>query len=177
VFFWNIEGLKRELRHGPVPQPAAVGYILVTLLLYDAAAAMPGAWNVGREQATGRDWIFYVLGLVTLGIGIYAAYRANGGVQGHDFAARFFALGWVVSIRLMALVIVPAFVVYAIISNIITGGARGGSAASERLVWGQAALAFLLSYVLFVVRLLAHFRDIAIAPAGAPDDRPTALAS
>jgi hypothetical protein len=109
MYFWRIELLKRELRRRPLGQRAAFAYVVATLLLYTSTSAMPISWNTEPVAVSTTDWVSYALMIVFVGGGTYAAYRANGGQAGFDFTSRYFALSWVLFIRLLVLVFVPAF--------------------------------------------------------------------
>ena len=107
MYFWRIELLKSELRRGPLSQRAAFGYILATLVTYAVLTGFPGAWNNDPTPPTVTDWIGFVAAIFITVSGTYASYRANGAGVGEDFASRYFALGWVLGIRLMVMVVVP----------------------------------------------------------------------
>lgn len=173
MVFWRIGELKRRLQGGPLPQRWAFGYVVITWVLWDLVAGVPGAWNASVDRATPRDWLVYVVGVLTVGVGTYAAYRANGGSAGRDFAARFVALSLVVGLRILILLLIPAMVLF--------GGLRAmaesrwpGIHENEALAWTESLLLLLVSYVIFAVRLVSHIRDVATvgqdraAPAGNP---------
>lgn len=108
MYLWRIDLLKNQLREGPLSQRAAFAYVLATLLWYTITTTAPGAWNSSSGATTTLDWLTYALMIVVVGGGTYAAYRANGGQRGFDFASRYFALGWVLFLRLGLLLFVPA---------------------------------------------------------------------
>lgn len=107
MYFWRIGRLRDELSRGPLGQREAFAYVVATMLLYSIVSGAPGLWNADPESATGWDWAVYVAAVLLVGGGSYAAYRANGGPTGVDFAARYFALGWVLGIRLLILMFLP----------------------------------------------------------------------
>ena len=100
MYFWRIDALKVELRAGPLPAarvlPYLLGYGLLTTIVAQLAIFMP------LPDANRWD-VIHCLGTVVLTCGgLLLAYYANGGAQGTDFAARLFALAWVVGWRLSA---------------------------------------------------------------------------
>jgi hypothetical protein len=111
MYFWRIGRLKDELGRGPLGQREAFAYVVATMLLYIVTGA-PGLWNAGPEPTTGWHWAAYVATVLLVGGGSYAAYRANGGRTGVDFAARYFALGWVLGIRLSVLMFLPVMLLF-----------------------------------------------------------------
>jgi hypothetical protein len=89
MYFWRINTLTEQLRRGPLPQAAALQYLLAGTLLLSAGAGVPGLWNARSEPTHPLEWVGYVLSLGVLIAGMLRAYRANGGASGVDFAARF----------------------------------------------------------------------------------------
>jgi hypothetical protein len=165
MVFWRVGELKRQLRSGPLPQRAAFVYALLIWILWEAVAGAPRVLDVSVDPVTSRHWAMYLGGIATIAVGIYAAYRANGGSRGRDFAARFLALAFVVGVRVFVLVILPVMFVLALVAEAIDARSPGFRTSSTFL-WIQATVAFVLAYVFFAARLVAHFRDVATAPSG-----------
>ena len=160
MFLWRIERLKDQLQAGPLGQGASFAYVMATVLLYTASTAVPGLWNAEPEPATLVDWLTYGLTVFLVGGGTYMAYRANGGQAGSDFASRYFALGWVLLIRLMVLMLVPAFIlvfgVGAGLGFIFTESERSDTFFS----WTGAAIGIAFEAV-FYWRLVHHLEQVA----------------
>jgi hypothetical protein len=165
MVFWRIEELKRQLRNGPLPQRAAFGYTLLIWILWEAVAGAPRVFDGPADPVTAGHWAMYLGGIATIAVAIYAAYRANGGSRGRDFAARFLALAFVVGLRVLVLVIIPVMLVLALAGAAIEAQSPGFRT-SSMFLWIQATVAFLLAYVFFATRLVAHFRDVAAASSG-----------
>jgi hypothetical protein len=175
MVFWRIDELKRQLRRGPLPQRQAFGYVALTWVLFELFSGAPGLWNDARS-GTLRDWAAYVAGVITIGVGTYAAYRANGGGAGRDFAARFVALGFVVGLRLLVLVVIPATVLFEVIIGI--AGVEPAQRESGALAWAESLLVLVVAYVLFMARVAAHLRDVAsVEREPTPSTRPVAGAA
>jgi hypothetical protein len=170
MVFWRIDELKRQLRRGPLPQRWAFGYVAITWVAWEILAGAPGAWSSSADPATIRDWVMYLTGVLIVAVGTYAAYRANGGSSGRDFAARFVALGFVVGLRILVLVITPVMVLFLVLTG-APGSRWSRIQDSEAFAWIQSIVLLALSYVTFAVRLVSHFRDVAAAA-----DRPHAPA-
>jgi len=101
--------------------------------------------------------MFFVAG------GTYAAYRANRGTYGIDFVARYFALNWVLMIRLLVLVFMPtmALIFVAIIPFAVVAEAEQNTAPE----WFGVAASTGFEAV-YYWRLVHHFREIS-SPAAA----------
>lgn len=164
MYLWRIELLKNRLREGPLSQRAAFVYILATLLLYVITTAAPGL-HPRSEAATTLDWLTYGLTIAIVGGGTYAAYRANGGQAGSDFASRYFALGWVLFLRLAVLFFAPATAL------VFGAGAAFGAFESESerfdsaFEWAGAAVGLTFEAV-YYWRLVHHLRQLAGAGSG-----------
>lgn len=162
--FWRIELLKDELRQGPLRQPAAFAYVLATLLLYTITTAAPGVWNTESQPdpATNLNWATYIAMILFVSGGTYAAYGANGGSAGLDFPARYFALTWVLFIRLSVLGLMPAFLLlfWAMFAAAFKHGA--GELSPAPIGWSVAAIVIGFE-ALYYWRLVHHFAEIAPA--------------
>src|SRR5688572_19643712 len=110
MYFWRVDALKSQMRSGPVPQSDVLGYILISMFLFAAGSGVPGLWNARTEPAHGAEWAGYAISLALVVIGTVGAYRANGGRDGADFAARYMAMTWVVGVRLFVLGLIPGIV-------------------------------------------------------------------
>ena len=159
MYVWRIDRLKSQLREGPLNQRAAFAYIFATLLLYVVTTALPLQWST--RPTTRLDWLAYAGLIAVAGGGIYAAYRANGGSAGADFAARYFALGWVLFLRLALLFFVPAIML------VVAGGAAFGDfdeakpeSTDDALGW-TAALVWLVFESVYYWRLAHHLKQVA----------------
>ena len=173
MYFWRIETLKDLLRAGPLPQRYAFAYVFIAFFLLELFVGLPALWNTDPLPVTVWSWVAYVLTLTLFAAGTYAAYRANGGNDGLDFAARYLALGWVLTIRLLVLVFVPLLLV-AFIAVMVWLIAQSDVAAADTLSddWGPEWIGEAVTVVflaIFYWRLARHFRDIA-RPASLPGE-------
>ena len=107
MYYWRIELLKGELSRDALPQRMAFQYVLGTMLAYAVLTGMPGAWNTDPTPPALADWVSYATVVLLTISGTYLSFRANGGDMGIDFASRYFAIGWVLMIRLVVLVGLP----------------------------------------------------------------------
>jgi hypothetical protein len=157
MYFWRIHSLKADLRRGDLPEQRAFAYLLATMALFTfisnpelAENQSPAAWNWG----TTLVYIAIVLA------GTVAAYRANGGASGRQFLARYFALGWVLGIRLTAFLLIPLMLIYGVVA--LTSGEQ--STAAALVLLGCTSL----WSVVFYARLAVHMREVAAGGAPSP---------
>lgn len=157
MYFWRINELKNQMRAGPVPARDVLGYVLwlvgsiwlPQLLL--TMMSFPEASDVRPPV-----WPQLVL-LVMMAVGLWVAYRANGGASGRDFAGRLLATHWVLGLRF-----VPAMF-FVVIAVVVIGGIAGFTsskpdAVEDELIVGGVMAA---SMVLFYWRLAHHLRQVA----------------
>ena len=171
MYFSRIETLKDLLRAGPLPQRYAFAYVFIAFFLVELFFGLPALWNTDPLPATVWSWVAYVLTLTLFAAGTHAAYRANGGNDGLDFAARYLALGWVLTLRLLVLVFLPLLLV-AFIAVMVWVISQADVAAADTLSddWGPEWIGEAVTIVflaIFYWRLARHFRDVA-RPASLP---------
>ena len=160
MHFWRIDSLKDELRRAPLTQRAAFGYLLSTLLLYTFSAAPSGS-ATDPQPITALDWTGFAAFILLVGCGTYAAYLANGGPVGVDFVPRYIAIGWVLGIRFIVMLFVPALVLF-----VGTALAWPEDELSDGAT-DRAAIAFGLGFeALYYWRLVSHVREIATSAPG-----------
>ena len=162
MYFWRIGRLKEQLRVGPLDQRAALAYLLATLLVYTITTATPGLWNAKSEPVLIVDWVSYAATIILVGAGTYAAYRANGGRGGSDFPSRYFALGWVLFIRLAALLLLPALALLFAAAAALGAFQAEDPALDSALGWVGAGISILFEGV-YYLRLVQHLRQVASA--------------
>jgi uncharacterized protein (TIGR02246 family) len=170
MYFWRIEALKDQLRQGPLAQRYAFAYVFIAFLLLEAVLGVPGLWNTELAPDTPWAWVTYIASVAFFGGGTYAAYRANGGANGLDFAARYLALGWVLTVRLVVLAFLPlllvAMVVLVVMAVAQTDPASVAIASDDLSSDWIVELVSVAFIAVFYWRLVHHFQDVArYAPA------------
>jgi hypothetical protein len=156
VYFWRIEHLKRDLRSREVPARDVLGYVTALLVVY----TLPSTFPAGDISLTASDYALMAVSIaITVG-GLWAAYRVNGGADGHDFAGRLLAIGWVVGLRLLVIwmacasLLLPAAFIIAFATD---------AAPRRPSDWAirAAAWTFMVgSGLVFYWRLIHHLRDV-----------------
>jgi hypothetical protein len=103
MHFWNIEALKKQLKETGLSEKQVFGYILIYVTL--TALGMEAMSYLPTEEAGLWDHIAAVANVAIAVGGTILAFSANGGANGRDFAARYFSIGFVATIRFMVLLI------------------------------------------------------------------------
>jgi hypothetical protein len=169
MYFWRIEALKADLRRADLNERGAFAYLLASMLAFTffsnpefAENSFDAPWN----------WLTTLGSMAIVVGGTCLAFRANRGVQGRQFLQRYFALGWVLAIRLGVFFFPPLVLLYGVVA--LSSGEEGSAAAGTLLV------CVALWSGLFYWRLAAHLRDVAGAvdgSGGAPSDPSPASAA
>ena len=105
MYFWRLERLKTELRHHGVSERAGMGYLLGAMILMTVFINPEFAEN---EFSMTFNWLVTALSVGIVIVGSAAAYRANGGAGAPMFRVRYFALAWVLGIRLFVFLLAAA---------------------------------------------------------------------
>jgi hypothetical protein len=121
-------------------------------------------WTVATIIPTGEPELrpnemvpLSIAALLTVVVGLWVAYRANGGDEGRDLAGRLLALSWVLGLRVLALLFCG--IVLAGLSLAVS--ATMASREISHTAIDAAAWTLGLSYVLvFFWRLAHHLRDL-----------------
>ena len=98
------------------------------------------------------DYVGTVWTLLLAVFGTIYVYRCNGGATGQDFLQRYLAIGWVVTVRWLAIVM-PLFVLLIFTVDYM----------SEETQW-HVGLFFVVAEVVLYERIGYHIRAVASAP-------------
>jgi hypothetical protein len=133
MYFWRIEKMKSEMAARPLSEREALPYFVVWVALSSVIPYLPqksqNAW-VGLEA---------LLTLLFTALGTIYIYHRNGGANGQHFLQRYFAIGWVVGMRWMAVLFVATVVFY--LSLRVGGGDPEGKHWSGLLFYAAAMTA------------------------------------
>ncbi len=151
--FWNLDELKARLRGGTLSEAHSLVYWILSIgfLLLDPLAAR-------SVETSVWDWVLAGVGLASVGVGGWRAYRWNGGAEGKDFLKRLVAIAWVVGFRIQ----LRALLLLALAGPIVGLALFHSPTTSwpEVVVFGGIEI-----FVWF--RVVREFRDMAAAPAEA----------
>lgn len=104
MYFWNIDKLKSDFKEGLVTEKSILHYLIAYTILVGIALIPFGDTN--------QFDVLTAISLIPVSIiGIQYAYASNNGEQGSDFLAKYFAIGWVISVRFIAAIIPLMFVI------------------------------------------------------------------
>jgi hypothetical protein len=146
MYFWKINDLKRLIVERGLSETQVFYYLLLFVGLSAASieliayfpATDPNAWN----------YLDSILNLVIPIVGTIAAYHANHGAAGKNFAAKYLSIGFVISIRFLVYLI-PLIIVFLF------------SSPEEESDWFEIVL-FAAWYVVMYARIVKHIRDTAV---------------
>lgn len=146
MYFWRIEELKTEMAARPLTEREVLSHLVVCASLLAAVGYIPQAiTNVW--DGLGAVWSVALAALGTIYI-----YRQNGGADGQHFLQRYFAIGWVVTLRwflILVLVAVACFTLLAVLGS-----------EQEETTWYEF-LALATIEVVVYWRIGFHVRDLA----------------
>jgi hypothetical protein len=154
MYFWRIKALTEQLRRGPLEQRAALLYILAWLILW--MVPFFSGDSIPRDASSWAMDLVYVVATV---LGTLLAYQANGGAHGNDFAARYFALGWVLAVRLVVLFGIPVLVLMLLFSFVsaFLAVSRGEPHTGDAAIGWAIAVLMMIFEILYYWRLMHHF--------------------
>ncbi len=107
MYFWKINRLKEDLIKGPLSESESFKYLIAITIVY-------GLTMVMVLFLENNFWDIYsaiVTGIISI-VGVIYIYKCNNGREGTHFLQRYLSLGWVVGIRWMVLLVLPATIVY-----------------------------------------------------------------
>jgi len=98
MYFWRIKDLKADFIAGKVTEKSLLGYLVAYTILV-GLAMIP-------LSETNQFDVFSALIVIPVSVmGILYAYSSNGGDSGSEFLAKYIAIGWVVTVRLIAVIL------------------------------------------------------------------------
>ncbi len=110
MYFWNIDKLKSDFKQGSVTEKSILKY-LIAYTIFLGVAMLP-------YGETNQFDLFSTVLMIPLSVfGILYAYACNGGDSGDNFIAKYFAIGWVVTIRFIVLLIPLAFIIGIVVAT------------------------------------------------------------
>jgi hypothetical protein len=103
MYFWNIESLKKQLKEPGLTEKQIFVYILIYVAM--EAVGMELMSYLPGEDPGLWGYVASALNIAIAVAGTIYAFRANGGATGEHFAARYFSIGFVATIRFLVLLI------------------------------------------------------------------------
>jgi len=146
--FWNIEALKSRLLVRPLSDRESLPYLVAFLVSSAFACAFP---TIGYNL---WDGVSAFLSMITASAGTVYLFFCNGGLNGVHFLQRFFAIGWIATLRCIPLVLVATFVYIYLIETY-------GQSADESTF--QSCMFSLIVELLIIWRIGYHIRSLVSA--------------
>lgn len=104
MYFWQLRSLKRKMVARPLSEGEILPYLLVSLTLTTAIAFIP------EFSANVWDALSALSSTILTLVGTFYIYRQNGGANGQYFLQRYFAIGWVVTLRWLLIFIITTVI-------------------------------------------------------------------
>ncbi|MDN3617256.1 hypothetical protein ACFFUS_02720 [Vibrio gallaecicus] len=122
MYFWNIEALKRQIVSNRLNEADRFVYAFINIMFGVITFEL---FHVPMpENPSIYDRLASLLNILTVAVGTYLAYKANGAVKGEDFLGRFFSLSFVVTVRFSVLLI-PVLIVLSFFDSLLSGNGEG----------------------------------------------------
>lgn len=153
MYFWKLDALKTQLAGQGLTQHQIYCYILVYVALTAIGVELtnyfpsesPNVWTYAQS----------VLNVLIPVLGTILIFRANGGASGVQFAARYFSIGFVVTVRFLVF-LVPVMIVMFIYWFVTYEGGETPTSLMEVAV-------FSAWYALLYAEIARHVRALARA--------------
>ena len=113
MYFWKIESLKKDITDGSFGDKELLPYLVIYVGLSALGAALVGYLPI--ENINMWDYVNSILYVLVPIVGTIYVYRQNGGGNGENFASKYLAIGFVVTIRFigfLSIISLPIGVVY-----------------------------------------------------------------
>ena len=92
----------------PFSEREVLPYLVLFVILYTAASSFPATdFNIWDGAIAAGSILLAVVGTIYI-------YRQNGGAKGEHFLQRYFALGWVVTVRFFVILVIAAIILGAL---------------------------------------------------------------
>ena len=154
MYFWNIEKLKEDIVAERFSEKDRFAYLLIYVVL--AAIVMEALLYIEVENSNIWDAVNSIGNIVIAIVGTFFAYEANGAREGKDFLGRYLSIGFVMSIRFLALLvpIMIALIFYYMYAF------RGESAVLMMVTTPLESILLLAWLVFLYVRICKHIGDV-----------------
>ncbi len=151
MYFWNINKLKQQLIETGLTEKQLLYYILIH--------AFPSG-SISSESESDL-WVYAasITAVLIFLIGTILAFRANGGNSGIKFAERYFSISFVVSIRLLPLLISLGMLVAVYLGFTYKLNDNKWSDAPD-FIWGIIIFIYCIAVY---ARIIKHIGDVAKA--------------
>ncbi len=144
--FFRIEQLKAEMRAQPLSERESLPYLVLYVAFFTLASGLPVL------EFNLFDGLDTLLSVVIAVVGTILIYRQNGGINGQFFLQRYFAIGFVVSLRCLVVIGVAMLFLVIVLDSL--------GMLIEETTWYDLILVVAAELLLYW-RIAHHVRDLA----------------
>lgn len=146
MYFWRIERLKREMVVRPLSESETLPYLVVYVTCTTIFSFVPAPFSNVWDTLSATFSAFLAV------VGTIYIYRQNGGANGQYFLQRYFAISWVVTLRLLLIgtITIIIFSILLALANV----------SLEETTWYEFLFVSVFE-VIFYQRIGHHVRDVA----------------
>lgn len=145
MYFWRIEKLKAAMAARPLSEREVLPYLIASIALSTAVSHLP------QTSQNVWDTLGAVWSVLLVVVGSLYIYRQNGGANGQHFLQRYFAIGWVVTLR---------WLVFLAVGVAFYGALSAMEAETEETAWHHFLFLAVAETVVYW-RIGHHVRDLA----------------
>ena len=101
MYFWNMKALKKEIVEGQFTDQRVIPYVVVSAAISAIAVELSSyfSYEVTNQSVYYQSAITVIIPI----LGTIYTYHANGGANGKNFAAKYFAIGFVILFRFLSI--------------------------------------------------------------------------
>jgi hypothetical protein len=165
MYFWRIEELKAQMATRPLSTREELPYLVAWAALTSIAMTLQYVWEANLWDYLGGVW-----SVVLAVIGTIYIYQCNGGADGQFFLQRYFAIGWVVSLRWLVVLLILAAIYIPVLDFL--------NVLQDETTWHESLILAIFETII-LLRIGHHVRDVATrsssqitAPADGPSHTP-----
>ena len=115
MYIWKIDKLNQQLISSNLTEPDAFKYLMAYTVLNALAMIQ---YTIPNQYDTYNGVMSVVISI----IGLTFIYICNGGKNGSHLLERYISISWVILVRLMVLVCIPASIAMIAVQEIYMGG-------------------------------------------------------
>jgi hypothetical protein len=157
MIWFNIRKLEDKISKNELSDKDGFNYVLAYFILSVFAMSLGT-----HDKSVWIKLLHFVL-LATITIwGLTAAYKANDEIDGKDFFKRFFAINWVIGMRMLFALVILIFIVgivMAIISRVSGGNYVDNSPIKDFITLISVSL-FEVIYYLLVINSIRRLKPV-----------------
>ena len=125
-----------------------------------------GALTIGIHSEIENHWIKFISSILLVLItiwGLNRVYKANNEIDGKDFFKRFFAIHWVIGMRILLVIIIIAFLLGVVVAIISLSGGSSNIIKNpiKDLTTSISMLVFEIIFYLLVTNSIRKLKPIA----------------